>query len=150
MSQSLFLRKWLPLWVRKKLDNTNSAIAKFITARFGPLAITHVDEVVNDPKTRTIGFCPLCAEAIKVDRNTGIVGVFLYQKDMTPINPEVKIKPRHTLSVDFNGHLYQVGCSGIVCSTSNVGCGDFFGTLNGAGELQDFTTPFIARKSSVT
>ncbi len=150
MKKSLFLKKCLPLWIRKYLDSSNTKAAKFITATFGPLAITKVEEVVNDSTTRTIGFCPLCAEAINVDSKTGTVGVFLYWDDRTPENPEVNIKRRHTLLVSLGGHSYQVGCSGIDCAGKSMTGKDRFAVLNEIGELQTFTAPLIPRELSVT
>ena len=150
MKISLFLKKCLPLGIRKWFDYSNSKFAKFMTAKFGPLAITKVEDVVNDSTTRTIAFCPLCAEAIKVDRRTGIVGVFLYWDDMTPENPEVMIKKRHTLFVSHMGHSYQVGCSNISCASKSIGYRNLFGTLNEIGELQAFTAPFTPKEHSAT
>ncbi|MEI6478736.1 MAG: hypothetical protein WCO18_00440 [bacterium] len=129
-----FLRKYLPLWFKKRLDNSNSRIAKFVTSKLGPLSIKKVEELVLDPTTPTICMCPRCAEAIKVN-DKGQVGVILYYEDRTSDKPDVKIEKKYTLSRVYRDHSYQVGCSNISCCGRDIRGGDLFGVLDTEGNL---------------
>ncbi|MFA6463983.1 MAG: hypothetical protein WCV55_03180 [Candidatus Paceibacterota bacterium] len=137
-----FLKRLLPLSLRRWLDNSNDQIPKSITAKYGPLATDSAEEVVADTSTSTIAFCPLCAEAIKVDKS-GKVGVFLYFNDATPRNPDVNIQPVHVLSVTCFGHSYQIGCDNAHCLKNNLNDNNRFGVLNSFGELVCSSGPLV-------
>ncbi len=136
-----FLRKFLPLLVRKWLDNSNNWIALFVTTRLGPLAVTRVEEVIEDPTTPTVCFCPHCAKAIKVNKKTGQVGVFLYHDDRTREHPDVMIQTKHTLFVSCLSGYYQVGCADVSCCKGNLRDGDLFGIIDATGSLVKVTSP---------
>ncbi len=139
----LLLKKWLPPRLKIWLDTSNWPTLKKFSAKFGLLEPKHIDEMISDPAYPAICFCPLCAEAIKGDKNGQ--GVWLSHKDKTPLLPDVKIPRKQTLFVKFGGESFQVCC--IKCATTHAEAPDRFGHINQEGELTSVSPKINGHKN---
>ncbi len=85
-------------------------------ARFGPIGIRTSLEVIQNPNTEAMGYCPHCANVILPDRI-----VALFWRDRTADDKEVKISGKQTLWVSMeDGTQYQVGCLPIDCKKPGI------------------------------